>query len=329
MEKTVLLRAVGVKKYFKVKSSRLFEKPGYLKAVDDVDLKIYEGETLGLVGESGCGKSTIGSLFVNLLSPTEGHVEYLGRSLSEMKRKELQDLKRHIQIIFQDPFSSLNGKKTIGWLMEEPLRIQRVLDPARRKQRVLETLHAVGLDKECIKKYPHELSGGQRQRVCIGLAIILHPRFIVADEAVSSLDVSIQAQVLNLLKKLQEENNFTYIFISHDLNVVHYISDRIAVMYLGKIVEIGEVDTIYENPMHPYTQALLSAIPTVEERKRERILLEGEVPSPINTPPGCAFSSRCWLASERCGKEEPALRTLSDGRQVKCHLYESHSVEGG
>jgi len=257
---------------------------------------------------------------VSLLTPTDGYVEYEGKRLNQLKRHEIKALKRNIQIVLQDPYSSLNGKKRIGWLLEEPLVIHHVKSKVERNKRVAEVLKAVGLDEDYLDKYPHELSGGQRQRICIALAMILNPKFIVADEAVSSLDVSIQAQVLNLLKKLQQQFHFTYVFISHDLNVVHYISNRIAVMYLGKIVEMGDVEAVYENPMHPYTQALLSAIPTISDNKKERILLEGDVPSPINTPKGCGFASRCRFATDRCFEQEPELKAMEDGRKVKCHL---------
>lgn len=324
-ERLILLDVKGLKKYYKIKSKKMFGKPSYLKAVDGVDLQIYKGETFGIVGESGCGKSTIGQMMVNLLKPTDGeivfdyNVDYTSPTISSIGGKK--SLKQKIQIIFQDPYSSLDPKKKIGWLLEEPLKIHHMYKNKKDlNKKVKNMIHLVGLDESYIDKYPHELSGGQRQRVCIAISLILNPEFVVADESVSALDVSIQAQILNLMQDLQKELNLTYVFISHDLNVVHYISDRLGVMYLGKFVEVGDVDIIYNEPLHPYTQALLSAIPDTSDKPRERIVLEGDVPSPIDTKPGCAFASRCRYATEKCFNETPELKAVK-GRQVRCHLY--------
>lgn len=325
--KHVMVKMSGVKKYYKIKSRHLFEKPSYLKAVDGIDLEIYKGETFGIVGESGCGKSTMGQMIVSLLQPTEGEIIFdNGIALNKVNTIKQKELKQEIQIIFQDPYSSLDPKKKIGWLLEEPLKIHNIgMNGSDRKKRVKKMIRTVGLDESYLNKYANELSGGQRQRVSIAIALIMNPKFVVADESVSALDVSIQAQILNLMKDLQKQLNLTYVFISHDLNVVHYISDRLGVMYLGKIVEVGDVEAIYQHPLHPYTQALLSAIPDIEEdEKREKIVLEGDVPSPINTKPGCAFASRCRYATERCFIETPELRAV-EAREVRCHLYGENS----
>jgi len=259
---------------------------------------------------------------VNLLTPTAGVVEYDDYDLKKESIAQTKKLKQDIQIIFQDPYSSLNPKKKIEWLLTEPLIIHhKGIDKNQRRQMVKEMIRTVGLDESYLEKYPHELSGGQRQRVSIAIALILKPKFVVADESVSALDVSIQAQILNLMKVLQKNLKLTYVFISHDLNVVHYISDRLGVMYLGRFVEVGDVEEIYSNPLHPYTKALLSAIPDLEDENTEKIVLEGDVPSPINTKPGCAFASRCQYAKERCFNETPELKEYQN-REVRCHLYD-------
>ncbi|MDD3212962.1 MAG: ATP-binding cassette domain-containing protein [Eubacteriales bacterium] len=311
MSKEVLMHVEDVKKYYPLKSTRLLGMTSYLKAVDGVTLDIYKGEVLGIVGESGCGKSTLGQMLTFLIEPTGGEVKYLPGGVP----------RRDVQIIFQDPYSSLNPKKKIGWLIEEPLTIHRIGTREERKKKAREIIEIVGLDASYLDKYPNELSGGQRQRVSIAIALILNPRFVVADESVSALDVSIQAQILNLLKNLQKTRNLTYVFISHDLHVVHYISDRIGVMYLGKLVEVGDVEAVYNEPMHPYTQALLSAIPSVEGEEKERVILQGDVPSPIDTKPGCAFYSRCPWRMEICEGITPNLVELDNGRHVRCHRY--------
>lgn len=327
MDKKIVLRIDNLKKYYKIKSKKLFGKPSYLKAVDGVSLDIYKGETFGIVGESGSGKSTIGQMMVNLLKPSEGNIIFSNKgklsALGKVNVVRGKEIKQNMQIIFQDPYSSLDPKKKIGWLMKEPLVIHGIgMNNKDREEMVKKMIHIVGLDESYINKYPHELSGGQRQRVSIAIALILNPKFVVADESVSALDVSIQAQILNLMQDLQKELNLTYVFISHDLNVVHYISDRLGVMYLGKFVEVGDVEEIYNNPLHPYTQALLSAIPDIGDVKREKIVLEGDVPSPINTKPGCAFASRCRYAKDRCFSETPELQTVQN-REVRCHMYDS------
>ena len=311
MSKEVLMHVEDVKKYYPLKSTRLLGMTSYLKAVDGVTLDIYKGEVLGIVGESGCGKSTLGQMLTFLIEPTGGEVKYLPGGVP----------RRDVQIIFQDPYSSLNPKKKIGWLIEEPLTIHRIGTREERKKKAREIIEIVGLDASYLDKYPNELSGGQRQRVSIAIALILNPRFVVADESVSALDVSIQAQILNLLKNLQKTRNLTYVFISRDLHVVHYISDRIGVMYLGKLVEVGDVEAVYNEPMHPYTQALLSAIPSVEGEEKERVILQGDVPSPIDTKPGCAFYSRCPWRMEICEGITPNLVELDNGRHVRCHRY--------
>jgi oligopeptide transport system ATP-binding protein len=318
MEKEILIQTEHLKKYYKIKNLEMFSKPSYLKAVDDVSLDIYKGEILGIVGESGCGKSTLGQMLVLLSLPTEGKISFENQLLSTRDMKD-KAMKRKVQIIFQDPYSSLNPKKKIGWLIEEPLNIHKIGDNKSRKKAVEDMIEVVGLDKSYLEKYPHELSGGQRQRASIAIALILNPEFIVADEPVSALDVSIQAQILNLLQKLQKERKLTYAFISHNLEVVHYMSDRIGVMYLGKFVEIGDVDDVYEHPLHPYTAALLSAMPGSD---RDRIVLNGEVPSPIDTKPGCAFCSRCRYAMPCCENVTPKLIDMGKNRKVRCLLYD-------
>lgn len=292
-------------------------------AVNNLDLAIHKGETFGLVGESGCGKSTFGNLLVRLLEPTEGRILFEGRDITHVSHAREKQLRRSMQIIFQDPYASINPKKRIGWLVEEPLVIHGIGNPGNdRKRRVEEMLEAVGLDASFMKRWPSELSGGQRQRVAIANALILNPSFVVCDEAVSALDVSVQAQVLNLLKELQQSRGLTYLFISHNLNVVSYMADRIAVMYLGNLVEIGNTDQLATTPRHPYTQALFSASEDVDGPYHERIVLHGDIPSPSSPPSGCPFHPRCRMCAPRCTHDKPALAILSDGRYCACHAVE-------
>ncbi len=314
MEK--LLEVRNLKKYFPSGAQ-------VVKAVDDVSFDVYEGETLGLVGESGCGKSTTGRMTIRLLDSTSGSILYRGRDVAQLKGSELRDQRCRMQIIFQDPFSSLDPRKTIGETIGRPLQVHGLASRRQRFERVLELMERVGLDPNWVNKYPHELDGGRRQRVGIARALAVNPEYIVCDEPVSALDVSIQAQVLNLLQDLQEEMGLTYLFISHDLSVVKHLSNRIAVMYLGKIVELATSDELFANQAHPYTQALLSAIPIPSiGAKPKRILLQGDVPSPKNPPSGCRFHTRCPYATERCRQAEPQLQDIGGGHFVACHLME-------
>jgi len=291
-------------------------------AVEDINLEIVEGETLGIVGESGCGKSTLGRMIVRLEEPTAGEIIFEGEDLAKLSNKNLRSMRKRLQMIFQDPYASLNPRRQIGKIVEEPLRVHGV-DKAEREKIAKDLLRRVGLDLEAYEKYPHEFSGGQRQRVVIARALALSPRLVVADEPVSALDVSIQAQVLNLFNDLQKEFNLTYIFIAHDLGVVRHVSDRIAVMYLGKLVELAPADDLYESPAHPYTKALLSANPRMNsDDKTERIILKGDIPNPINRPSGCVFHPRCPKMQDLCKSESPALIQIGD-RQVACHFPEN------
>jgi len=300
-------------------------KVGAVQAVDGVSFAVKKGETLGLVGESGCGKSTTGRAILQLYKPTSGEVKFQGRDLTKLDAGEMRKMRRHLQMIFQDPYASLNPRMTVGSIISEPMQIHNLVDRGHRNQRVQELLETVGLNPYFANRYPHEFSGGQRQRIGVARALAANPQFIVADEPVSALDVSIQAQIVNLLEDLQEQFNLTYLFIAHDLSVVKHISDRVAVMYLGKIVELASRDTIYEEPMHPYTKALLSAVPIpdpVIEKKRERIILTGDVPSPINPPNGCHFHTRCQYAIKGvCDVVEPAFEDKGGEHYVACHLY--------
>ena len=313
----VLVDVKNLKKYFPTGDRA---KP--VKAVDDITFQIYKGETLGVVGESGCGKSTTGRLALNLLPPTAGTVSFKGQALNGLKARQMRDLRRQMQIIFQDPYASLDPRKTVYQILSEPFRIHH--KEMRREEvfrEVRKLVDCVGLRPEHIYRYPHEFSGGQRQRVGIARAIALNPEFVVCDEPVSALDVSIQAQVINLLQDIKQQYNLTYMFISHDLRIIKHFCDRVMVMYLGNIVEIGAKDAIYEYRRHPYTQALLSAIPNIKQTDRgQRILLTGDIPSPVNPPSGCPFHPRCNRCMEICKREKPALRTLKDGTQVACHL---------
>lgn len=323
-EKNVILKVRGLTKEFKIKSHKLGEKPQILHALTDVSLDVYQGETLGIIGESGCGKSTFGKCLVQLHKPTRGTVEYQGRNILELNKKELQGIKKEIQMVFQDPFSSLDPRMTAGKLVEEPMIAHKTeKDKKSRSEKALKLLQTVGLDIQHVHRYPHEFSGGQRQRINIARALALNPQLIVCDEPVSALDVSIQAQVLNLFSRLQKEYGLTYVFISHDLSVIKHISDRIAIMYLGRIVEICNAAELYENPLHPYTKALLSAIPPQSPfEKRERIVLKGEIPSPIGEQTGCPLAGRCSFCMDKCRREMPGLHPMGEGHLAACHLYE-------
>lgn len=313
-----LLEVNNIKKYFDVGGE------GVVRAVDGVTFTVNKGETLGLVGESGCGKSTIGRVILRLLPSTEGQIIYEGKNIEQLNHKELMPIRRKMQIVFQDPFGSLNPQMTIGSALGEPLRVHGIASSKEDlRQRIAELLDTVGLSPEHMHRYPHEFSGGQRQRIVMARAIALNPELLVCDEPVSALDVSIQAQIINLLEDLQQKLGLTYIFIAHDLSVVKHISDRIAVMYLGKIVELADKKTLYENPSHPYTQALLSAIPIPNPKvKKQRIILSGDVPSPMNPPSGCRFRTRCPYCFERCINEEPAMKILGPGHMAACHLLD-------
>ncbi|MFR6290976.1 MAG: ABC transporter ATP-binding protein [Peptococcaceae bacterium] len=318
-EKQVLVKADHVKVYFKGTD----KKSGVVKAVDDVSFEIFKGETFGVVGESGCGKSTLGRTLIQLIKPTEGSVFLDGKEISAMKGNELKQIRKKAQIIFQDPSACLNPRRTIRQILMEPFEIHRMHKVMDVDARVKELLQLVGLDTYHLSRYPHELSGGQKQRIGIARALALKPDIIICDEAVSALDVSVQAQVLNLLQELKEKLGLTYFFISHNLNVVYQISDRVGVMYLGKMAEIAAYDQLYEKRYHPYTEALLSAIPQInQEGQPERIRLQGEVPSPSNPPAGCRFHTRCPKASEKCRMAEPQLREIEPGHFVACHLYQ-------
>lgn len=319
----VLMKAEHVKVYFKGKRRR--DLP--VKAVDDVSFHIIKGETFGVVGESGCGKSTLGRTLIRLLTPTEGHIYLDGTDIAGFKGTELKEMRKKAQIIFQDPSACLNPRRTIREILMEPFEIHQMKEKIDVEARILELLKLVGLDEYHLSRYPHELSGGQKQRIGIARALALKPDIIICDEAVSALDVSVQAQVLNLLQELKQKLQLTYFFISHNLNVVYQVSDRVGVMYLGKMVEIAAYDQLYEKRYHPYTEALLSAIPKVGKDERgERIHLEGEVPSPSNPPSGCRFHTRCKKACERCSQEVPELKEIEPGHFVACHLYEEKSL---
>jgi peptide/nickel transport system ATP-binding protein len=321
---TPLLQVSGLRKHFPVRRGLLQRKVGAVQAVDGLDFEVLRGETLSLVGESGCGKTTTGRLLTRLLEPTAGSITFDGRDITHLPAGQMRPLRRDIQMIFQDPYSSLNPRHTVGTIVGAPFRIQGVDPPGGVRAAVQQLLELVGLNPEHYNRYPHEFSGGQRQRIGIARTLALRPKLIVADEPVSALDVSIQAQVLNLLEDLQDELNLTYLLIAHDLAVVRHVSDRVAVMYLGKIVELGDRDTVYSQPMHPYTVALLSAVPVLDPKRRcRRILLTGDVPSPLNPPPACRFHTRCWKAQEICRTQEPPLAELSPSHRVACHFPEN------
>lgn len=323
MDKKPVLKIEDLKVYFQIGGGFL-KKKDIVKAVDGISFEIYEGETFGLVGESGCGKSTTGRAIVKINTPTAGKIYINGKDITTIKGKELKQFKRDVQMIFQDPYASLNPRMTVGEIIREPMDIHNIGTKEEREKRVRELLEIVGLKPDHIRRYPHEFSGGQRQRIGIARTLALNPKFIVCDEPISALDVSIQAQVINLLEKIQAEMGISYLFIAHDLSMVKHISDRIGVMYLGNLVEVGDSDDVYRRPLHPYTQALLSAVPIPDPkvaRERERIVLQGELPSPINPPSGCVFRTRCPKATEKCAQAKPQLKTV-EGRQVACFLYE-------
>jgi len=323
MSRKELLKVENLKQYFPIKGGIFGRTINHVKAVDDVSFTVYEGETVSIVGESGCGKSTTGRAILRLDEPTDGVVEFNGINVLKKNKKNMRSLRKDMQIIFQDPYASLNPRQTVRQMLNEALEIQQVVPRAQRGAVIAELMETVGLKPHHADRFPHEFSGGQRQRIGIARALAVNPKLINCDEAVSALDVSIQAQVLNLLKKFQDDLNLTYLFISHDLGVVRHISDRIIVMYLGKIVEIGDKNAIFNNPQHPYTKALLSAIPVPDpEKKKERIILQGDVPSPIDPPDGCRFHTRCPFATDRCRSEVPELHNLDimrAGHEAACH----------
>jgi oligopeptide transport system ATP-binding protein len=317
-----LIKIENLKKSFPIRGGVFGKKVGDVKAVDDVSFFIHKGETLGLVGESGCGKSTTGKMLLRLLEPTSGKISFEGKDITKLPNHELRKIRGQMQMIFQDPFASLNPRHTIEKILEEPLIVHGVKDKGARKKKVRELLEIVGLNEYHLKRYPHQFSGGQRQRIGIARALTLNPKLIIADEPVSALDVSIQAQVLNLLKDLQKNYDLTYLFIAHDLGVVRHISDRVGVMYLGRIVELADSEEVYNNPKHPYTQALLSAVPIPDiEYQKDRVILQGDVPSPANPPKGCPFHTRCPVAMEQCSSVKPDFKEVEKGHFTACHLH--------
>jgi oligopeptide transport system ATP-binding protein len=325
-DREVLLQVRDLKMHFPIYGGGIIRHPvGAVHAVDGITFSVAKGETLGLVGESGCGKSTTARVILQKYKPTAGQAIFRGINLFELKSQELRKMRREMQMIFQDPYASLNPRMAVGDIIGEPLRVHNLLDPKDRIERVQDLLKMVGLDPHFYNRYPHEFSGGQRQRIGIARALAVDPQFIICDEPISALDVSIQAQVVNLLENLQNELGLTYMFIAHDLSMVRHISSRVAVMYLGKIVELTDRTTLYERPQHPYTKSLLSAVPIPDpkvERQRKRIILEGDVPSPNNPPSGCHFHTRCWMTMERCKQEDPEFREIAPGHWCACHAVE-------
>jgi len=313
-----LLKVENLKKYFPVERGMFKKEVARIRAVDGISFSLEKGETLSLVGESGCGKTTIARLILRLLEPTSGAIYFKGKNIFGLNKKEMLPIRGMMQIVFQDPFGSLNPRQRVGDIIGEALSIHNLAQD-RRRERIGELLRTVGLEEECIWRYPHQFSGGQRQRIGIARALAVEPELMVCDEPISALDVSIQAQILNLLKELQEKFDLSFIFIAHDLAVVKHISHRVAIMYLGKIMELAETEKLYSNPLHPYTKALLSAIPTIE--KRERIVLKGEIPDPSHPPEGCHFHTRCPVAKQECKEKEPDLREIAKGHLVSCHLF--------
>ncbi|MGG1662605.1 ABC transporter ATP-binding protein [Brevibacillus sp. NRS-1366] len=324
---TPLLEVKGLEQHFPIKSGFLKRTTGHVKAVDGIDLTVYPGETLGIVGESGCGKSTTGRSILRLLEPTAGEVWFDGKDLAKLPKEEMRQMRKNLQMIFQDPYASLNPRMTIKQILMESLMVHDIGTKEEREKIIEEIIQVVGLRKEHLNRHPHDFSGGQRQRIGIARALVVKPKLIIADEPVSALDVSIQSQVLNLLKDLKKEFNLTLMFISHDLSVVKHLCDRIAVMYLGRVVEIADKRTLFENPSHPYTRALLSAVPVARPRhKRERILLTGDLPSPANPPSGCTFHPRCPYATDICKSQVPGLSDIGEGQWVSCHLVQSGEI---
>jgi len=320
-EKDVILQVRDLKQWFPI-SKMFYEKQKYVKAVNGVSFDLYKGETLGIAGESGCGKSTLLRSCIRLQEPTDGQVIFDGTDITHLRERKLRPLRKHIQVVFQDPYSSLDNRWTIGKLLEEPMLVNKIYATKKeRRERAAQLMEAVGLSPEYIKRYPHEFSGGQRQRVAIACALATNPKILMCDEAVSALDVSVRAQVLNLLSDLRKRFDLTYMFVSHDMSVIEHICDRVAIMYLGKIMEIGSKRDIFDTPQHPYTQALLSAVPRANEdaSAEKRIILEGDIPSPVNQPSGCVFRTRCKYATEKCACEVPQLREVN-GRMVACHM---------
>lgn len=321
MEQTQLLRIEKIKKYFPVRTGIFSKTRSYIKAVDGVDLTIKKGETIGLVGESGCGKTTLGKAIIKLIEPTGGKINYNGEDITTYSSSQMRRLRRDLQIIFQDPYGSLNPRMKVESIIGEGIFIHKLNLKGSIREDIVSLIEEVGLSQDILSRYPHEFSGGQRQRIAIARALAVKPKFIVCDEPVSALDVSVQAQIINLLISLQVDFNLTYLFISHDLRVIKHISDRVAVMYLGKIVEFADNEELYKNPLHPYTNVLLSSVPVPDPvSKRKRIILSGDVPNPIDPPSGCSFHPRCPIAIERCRIEEPVLRDLGNGHIVSCHL---------
>lgn len=317
-----LLQVKGLKKYFPITAGLFNKQIGQVKAVDDLSFVVYKGETLGIVGESGCGKSTTGRMLLRLIEPTEGSIVFENEEVTKLSPQQLRKVRRDMQMIFQDPFASLNPRHTVEKILEEPLIVHGIGSKEERRKKVREMLEVVGLSSYHAKRYPHQFSGGQRQRIGIARALMTKPKLIIADEPVSALDVSIQAQVLNLLEDLQKEFGLTYIFIAHDLGVVRHISDRVGVMYLGRMVELANSEDVYRNPKHPYTQALLEAVPIPDpEYKKEKQLLSGDLPSPSNPPAGCAFHTRCQACMDICKTTKPAWKEVEQGHYVACHLY--------